>query len=150
LKLRVISIPSLGKTPEDVATQVASVEAALSAGESFEEVAKKHSQGPHAAEGGLLGVVAEKDLSGQIFDAVLSVQPGHYSKTITTDTETQIFFVEERYAAANADDDEVDEKAVEAKRDEARKAIQKQKTEEKLSSYFAVELQKNHTVDKKF
>lgn len=150
LKLRVISIPSLGKTSEEVAEQVKAVESALAAGESFEEVAKKHSQGAHAAEGGLLGVVAEKDLSSQIFDAVLSVEPGHYSKPLTTDTDTQIFFVEERYAPTDAENDDIDEKVVEARREEARKAIQKRKTEERLSSYFAIELNKNHTIDKKF
>jgi peptidyl-prolyl cis-trans isomerase SurA len=150
LKLRVISIPSLGKSPEEVTAQVAAIESALAAGESFEEVAKKHSQGAHATEGGLLGVVAEKDLSSQIFDAVLSIEPGHHSKPVTTETETQIFFVEERFAPADADDDDVDEKVMEAKREEARKAIQRRKTEERLSSYFGVELNKNHTVDKKF
>jgi peptidyl-prolyl cis-trans isomerase SurA len=150
LKLRVISIPSLGKSAEELGEQVKTVESALASGESFEEVAKKYSQGANAAEGGLLGVVAEKDLSSHIFDAILSVEPGHHSKPVTTETETQIFFVEERFAAKDSDDEEVDEKVEEARRDEARKAIQRRKTEERLSSYFGIELNKNHTVDKKF
>jgi peptidyl-prolyl cis-trans isomerase SurA len=150
LKLRVISIPSLGKSAEELGEQVKTVESALASGESFEEVAKKYYQGANAAEGGLLGVVAEKDLSSHIFDAILSVEPGHHSKPVTTETETQIFFVEERFAAKDSDDEEVDEKVEEARRDEARKAIQRRKTEERLSSYFGIELNKNHTVDKKF
>ena len=151
LKLRVISIPANGISPDEAAEKVKSVREALSAGEAFEDVARKFSQGPHATEGGLLGVVAEKDLSSAIFDAILSVETGHYSEPIVTDSETQIFFVEERYAASNGEDsDEEDEKVTEAKRDEARKAIQKRKTEEKLSTYFAIELGKNHSVDKKF
>lgn len=150
LKLRVISIPSAGKSPEEISSAVQAVETALSAGESFESVAKKHSQGPHASEGGLLGVVAEKDLSSHIFDALLSLEPGQHSKPVTTEVDTQIFYVEERYAATSSDQEDVKEEDIEARREEARKAIQKRKTDEKLSSYFAIELNKNHTVDKKF
>jgi peptidyl-prolyl cis-trans isomerase SurA len=156
LKLRVISLPLQGISQEEATSQLTSVQNALSSGQSFEEVAKKFSKGPHAADGGLLGVVAEKDLSGNIFDALLSVEAGHYSKPISSESETQIFYVEERYAPSGGDDSDSnrsaddDEKALEARRDEARKALQKRKTDEKLSTYFAVELVKNHAVDKKF
>jgi peptidyl-prolyl cis-trans isomerase SurA len=150
LKLRVISIPSAGKSPEELSSAVHAIENALSGGESFENVAKKYSQGPHASEGGLLGVVAEKDLSSHIFDALLALEPGQHSKPVSTETETQIFFVEERYAATGSGEEDVKEEDLEARREEARKAIQKRKTDEKLSSYFAIEVNKNHTVDKKF
>ena len=149
VKLRMISIPSSGKTPEQVADAVKAVQDALAKGGDFAEVARKYSEGPHAADGGLLGLIAEKDLSGPIFDAILSVKQGHYSEPVTTESQTQIFFVEERFGASDQDEDD-EEKVEQARRDEARKAIQKRKTEEKLATYFAVELNKNHTVDKKF
>lgn len=150
LKLRLISIPTSGKTPDQLAEKVKAVEAALASGEEFAQVAKKYSEGPHAADGGLIGIVAEKDLSSHIFDAVLSVEPGHYSKTVSTESETQIFFVEERFGSKSDEDDGKNEESEKARREEARKAIQKRKTDEKLSTYFAVELNKNHTIDKKF
>jgi peptidyl-prolyl cis-trans isomerase SurA len=149
LKLRLISISSADKTPEQLAEKVQAVESALESGTSFEDVAKKYSEGPHASEGGLLGVVAEKDLSSHIFDALLSVETGKYSKAISSAQDTQFFFVEERYSAKDSEDDEEDEASKESKREEARKAIQRRKTEEKLNAYFTLELNKNHTIDKK-
>lgn len=150
VKLRMISIPSAGKTADQLAEKVKSVETALVSGDEFAQVAKKYSEGPHAADGGLLGTVSEKDLSSHIFDAILSLEPGHYSKTITTESESQIFFVEERFGSSGESEESDDEDGEKARREEARKAIQKRKTDEKLSTYFSVELQKNHAVDKKF
>lgn len=149
LKLRVIAIPREGATDEDLNTRLKPVLEALDSGEKFEEVAKRYSNGPHSAEGGLLGVVAEKDLSSDVFDAVLSVEPGSHSKPIMSESGAQIFFVEQRFSASDSEDDE-DEESLKARREEARGAIQKQKTEDKLSAYFTTELFKNHSVDKKF
>jgi parvulin-like peptidyl-prolyl isomerase len=149
VKLRLISISASDKTPEQLEEKVKAVENALASGTKFEEVARKYSEGPHSAEGGLLGVVAEKDLSSQIFDAVLAVEPGSHTKAVVSEQETQFFFVEERYKAKDSEEDEEDEDTLKAKREEARKAIQMRKTEEKLNSYFTVDLNKNHTVDKK-
>jgi peptidyl-prolyl cis-trans isomerase SurA len=149
LKLRIISISARDRSAEELSAKVKAVEEALDSGESFADVAKKFSDGPHAAEGGLLGVLAEKDLSSHIFDAILSVDEGSHSAPVVTDDATQFFFVEERIEAPDEDEEEEDDDS-EARRDEARKAIQKRKTEERLSSYFAIELNKNHTIDKKF
>jgi peptidyl-prolyl cis-trans isomerase SurA len=148
VKLRSITVSHAGRPAEEVTSRVQAVEKALTDGRSFESVAQEFSDDPRKVEGGLLGVVAEKDLSSHILDAILSLETGKYSKAVVTEEATQFFFVEERYGArGDADDSEAQEKA---RREEARKTIQKRKTEEKLSSYFGVELQKNHTVDKKF
>jgi peptidyl-prolyl cis-trans isomerase SurA len=148
IKLRMISISALDKSQEDLAAKVKAVEDALAAGDSFGDVAKKFSEGAHASEGGLLGVLAEKDLSSNIFDAVLSIDEGEHSKAVTSDDSTQFFFVEERIEGSDDSDEETDNS--EARRDEARKAIQRRKTEEKVNSYFSTELEKNHSIDKKF
>lgn len=150
VKLRVISISATDKTPEQLSEKVDAVKNALDSGTKFEEVATKYSEGAHAAEGGLLGVVAEKDLSSHIFDAVLAIKTGSYTQPVVSEAETQFFFVEERYSARDSEEEEEeDEESIKAKREEARKAIQVRKTEEKLNSYFTVELSKNHTIDKK-
>ncbi len=152
VKLRSITVSHVGRPAEEVTSRVQAVEKALAEGKSFEAVAQEFSDDPHKVEGGLLGVVAEKDLSSHIFDAILSLETGKYSKAVVTEGSTQIFFVEERYGSSGDDKDDEDdsEEQQKARREEARKTIQKRKTEEKLSSYFGVELQKNHTVDKKF
>lgn len=150
IKLRVITIYKTGRSQEEIDAKIKLVEEALDAGKSFESVAKEFSDNTNKDDGGLLGTVAEKDLSSNIFDAVLSVETGKYSKPVVTDNDVQFFFVEERFAAKDEDEDEDDEEHQKARREEARKVIQDRKTKEKLSSYFGLEIQKNHTIDKKF
>jgi peptidyl-prolyl cis-trans isomerase SurA len=149
LKLRVITVSKAGRTQDDFDSRVKSIQAALQLGRSFESVAKDFSDDPNKEEGGLLGTVAENDLSSHILDAVASVEAGKYSEPVVTDTGVQLFFVEQRFAAEGEDDDDNEDRQ-KARREEARKVIQDRKTKEKLSSYFGVEIQKNHTVDKKF
>lgn len=148
LKLRVISLAKNGASDEDFALRIRQTVTALDGGENFSEVAKRLSDGSNNNEGGLLGVVAEKDLSSEITELVTLLKPGSYSKPLMTPDGAQIFFVERRFGGADSEDD--DEENETAKREEARSAIQKQKTEEKLSAYFATEIFKNHSVDRKF
>ena len=150
LKLRMITIAASERSADAVANRVNAVESALTTGKKFEDVAREFSDDPYKMEGGLLGVLAEADLSPEIASAVLSIEAGKYSKPVVNEgTSTQLFFVEERYGAKGQSDSD-EEGDAQARREEARKAIQKRKTEEKLAAYFGVELQKNHTVDKKF
>ena len=148
VKLRVITISAEGRSSEDMAARVKSVQDALESGTSFAEVATKMSDSSNSSDGGLLGVVAEKDLSGDIFDAVMSLETGKHSAPVVSDTTTQIFFVEQRFGSQDGEHDEEETKA--AMREEARATIQKQKSEQKLAAYFSTELLKAHSVDKKF
>jgi peptidyl-prolyl cis-trans isomerase SurA len=148
VKLRVITISAEGRTSEDMAARVKSAQDALESGTPFAEVATKMSDSSNSSEGGLLGVVAEKDLSGDIFDAVMSLEPGKHSAPVVSETTTQIFFVEQRFGSEDGEHDEEQSKA--AMREEARGTIQKQKSEQKLAAYFSTELLKTHSVDKKF
>jgi len=150
VKLRSITINHAGRSNDEIAAKLKAVDDALTEGKSFESLAQTHSEDGFKSEGGLLGIVAEKDLSPNISEAILALEAGKYSKPVVTDASTQIFFVEERFGESTDDGEELSEAQEKARRDEARKAIQKRKTEEKLSSYFGLELQKNHTVDKKF
>lgn len=148
VKLRVISISPEGRSPEDMAARVKTVQETLDSGTPFAEVATKMSDASNSSDGGLLGVVAEKDLSSDIFDAIMSLEPGKHSAPVVTDTSTQIFLVEQRFGSQDGEHDEDETK--EAMREEARAAIQKQKSEQKLAAYFSTELFKAHSVDKKF
>jgi hypothetical protein len=106
------------------------------------------SDSSNSSEGGLLGVVAEKDLSSDIFDAIVSLEAGKHSTPVVSDTATQIFFVEQRFGSQDGEHDE--EETKQAMREEARATIQEQKSEQKLAAYFSTELLKTHSVDKKF
>lgn len=149
VKLRSITVSHAGRSSEEVQARLQAIQDAFSADRKFESVAQEFSDDPHKVEGGLLGVVAEKDLSSHIFDAILSLETGKCSEPVVTEGSTQFFLVEERFRASGEGEDDDEEKQQTARREEARKAIQKRKTEEKLSSYFGVELQKAHAVDKK-
>jgi parvulin-like peptidyl-prolyl isomerase len=125
--------------------RAAEVLQALEAGEGFAEVAQRFSEGPHASDGGLIGVVATSDLSESVASAVAPLDEGEWSTPIESDGGRQIFFVEKRFEESGDDEDNHNE----ALRSEARQSLQQQKSQDKLSSFFSSELYKNHAVDKK-
>jgi peptidyl-prolyl cis-trans isomerase SurA len=144
LKLHHISISKGGRTQEAVAAKVTEATSALDGGESFTAVAQRISDSAGSPDGSLLGVVAQQDLSADIAQAVAPLAIGEHSKPLESENEVQIFFVEERFE----EEDDSDEKE-EALRAEVRQILQKQKTKERLSSYFIEDLYKNHAVDKR-
>lgn len=145
LKLLVISIAAEGRNQEQIETKIAEVLAALDAGDPFPEVAKRLSDGPNSAEGGSLGVLAESDLSPQILEAVYPLEAGQRTAPLRSERGAQIFFVEQRFSAID-DDEEAREEAV---RKEVKASLQKQKSQERMSSFFINDLYKHHSVDKK-
>jgi len=150
VKLRVISISTSGRSTEEVEAKTKEIEALLEKGEDFSEVAKQLSDGANREDGGSLGIIGQSELSSDVAEAIQSVDIGSHSKAIQAADAVQIFFVEERFEAKDSDDDEPSEAELKAHREDARKALQRQKTDEKLSAYFSSEIFKNHPVDKKF
>jgi peptidyl-prolyl cis-trans isomerase SurA len=148
LTLRQILVSAEGRSADEMSQRVTEITAALESGESFAEVAQRLSDGPHAAEGGMLGTIAEKDLSSEILEAVGSVDVGSFSKPISGPQGTQLFLVEKRFSSGPAGQ-ESDGSDTDARREEARRILQQQKAQARLSSYFVGELYKNHSVDKK-
>jgi peptidyl-prolyl cis-trans isomerase SurA len=112
-------------------------------GDSFMALARTLSDSPDAAEGGLLGIIAQKDLSSDIFEAISAVPSGNPSKPVRTAQGWQVFQVLEQYE--DEKDDDARAKIVE----EVRKSLQRQKLEQKMSSFFTAELMKAHAVDRK-
>lgn len=151
LRLRRILISTTDRSPEDLKTRVALITEDLDDNKNFGDVASHYSDGPEAAEGGSLGLVAEKDLSSEIFDAVFSLKEGTFSKPVETSQGIQIFFLEQRIGRKDEGEEDEDsaKDATEAMRVEIKKLLQQQKTQERLSSYFVSDLFKNHSVDKK-
>lgn len=143
-KLRQILFATAEHPLEELEMRLRSAQKELSDGSDFNEVAKRYSDGPQAQDGGLIGIVAENDLTREVADALHSLEAGQVSKPIEAGAGIQIFKVEQRFSK---DDD--DDESPQAFRDEIRKSIAQQKTQDKLSSYFVTELYKNHVVDKK-
>ena len=145
VKIRQVFISSVGRDPEALKARSAEILQALDDGERFADVATRFSEGPQASDGGLIGIVAAKDLSEDISSAISSLDAGEWSSPLESKAGVQIFFVEQRFGGS----EEGDNSASEAVRDEVRQGLQQQKSQEKLSSFFSNELYKNHAVDKK-
>ena len=141
VQFRQILIKSAGKTNDEAKATVAKVVEALKDGDDFADVAKQYSESPDKDEGGLLGVVDEKDLSPEIFDAVFPLKEGEVSRPVETGDGYRIFKVEKRFAGG----EKRDERLV----TEVRSELSKSKMEDKFNSFFMTDLYKQHSVDKK-
>lgn len=67
----------------------------LREGESFEDLARNYSESSLASSGGDLGLFVLSDLSKNIQEAVMGLNPGEFTPVIETDQGYQIFFLEE-------------------------------------------------------
>jgi len=144
LKLRQILVSATDRSAEELTQRIEAAQQQLEKGTEFAEVAKQYSDGPQSQEGGLIGIVAETDLSSDVSEAVAELKDGEVSKPIQNELGIQLFKVEQRFSK---DDD--DDSPSAGFREEVRKTLLQAKTQEKLSSYFVTELYKNHAVDKK-
>ncbi len=71
------------------------VHAKLDAGESFESLAREHSEAPFASDGGDLGTFKLDELSPEIRDGVENLTDGQYTDVLDTSQGWQIFQVAE-------------------------------------------------------
>jgi len=86
---------------EELEARIGEVDAALRRGDSFEEVARKYSQGPNASRGGLVGSFSRGDLfSPVIEDALWSMSPGQISPPINTELGVHLLQLVERDATS--------------------------------------------------
>lgn len=141
MQLRQILISLTGRTRADAEAIMKQATDALDSGESFEEVVNKYSEGPEKKEGGSLGIVEEKDLNPEIFDAVFPLKEGGVSKVIDTGDSLRVIKVDKRFSGGETRDERLVA--------EARAELSKSKMEDKFNSFFLTDLQKRHTVDKK-
>ncbi len=123
----------------------------LENGTEFEMLAAQYSNAPDAKEGGDLGMLSEKDLSPEIFDAVIGLDVGETSATVSTPMGFHIFQVVDRKKAEEEEnEDEIETPEVsEEVRAEVRKQLEREKLQSKMATFFESEIMKLHTVDKK-
>jgi peptidyl-prolyl cis-trans isomerase SurA len=79
----------------------------LALGAEFSELAKRHSEGPFAAEGGLVGWIGRGDLQQQLEDVTFGLGEGDVSPIIETETGMMILMVAEKVEAGLAPFEEV-------------------------------------------
>jgi peptidyl-prolyl cis-trans isomerase SurA len=113
----------------------------IDSGADFGEAARNYSDGPEAKESGSFGLIAERDLSSDIFDAIKDLDPGEVSEITPHESGLQIFRLESRITDSDSDREKIIE--------EVKHRLQMQKQQRKLQDFFTAELFKNHTVEKK-
>jgi peptidyl-prolyl cis-trans isomerase SurA len=85
------------KTQKSLKTKLDAIHAAFDANQSFEDVAKKYSEGPNAGRGGLLGSFAKGDLFHPVLEEMAWTLPvGQVSDPVTTELGVHILKVVER------------------------------------------------------
>ncbi len=94
----ILSTPQPGaETAAQIQARLDALRSALAAGESFEELARRFSDGPNAARGGLLGTFSRGDLSNRILEeAAWSLPVGEISPPIYTDLGLHLLRVDAR------------------------------------------------------
>jgi peptidyl-prolyl cis-trans isomerase SurA len=99
----VLSIPQPGEeASRALQKKLDAVRQGLDAGEDFEALARKYSEGPNASSGGLVGTFSRGDLSNQVLEeAAWSLPVGQVSDPIYTDVGLHLIRVDAR------DDDHV-------------------------------------------
>lgn len=144
MKLARILVSDGSGGEENARAQALEVKEKLNAGAEFEEIAAAYSDGSNQNDSGILGIIATKDLSSDVFEAVSTLKPGEASQPVRTAQGFQVFYLMDRYAAEESSEES------EAKlRQEVRKRLQRQKLEERMNSFFTAELLKSHAVDRK-
>ncbi len=153
IKLSHILVLTTDKTEEQAIAKLVEVQARLQSGDDFAKLAVEFSEGSEAREGGSLGIIAEEDLSPEIFDAIFSVNTGGVSSITKTGAGLHIFKVNDRLVnnSDSDDDDENDEskKLESSLRAEVKKILLTQKTQEKMAGFYTNDIFKSHTIDRK-
>lgn len=122
------------RTEEDAKAQADRLMARISGGEPFEEIAKAHSEGAEAQEGGEMGWVTKGQLMGEIDGKVFSLEQGQVTEPIKSSLGYHIFKVNERQQFSIRPVAEV--------REEIQDRLFKKKLKERLEAWIA-ELKKN-------
>ena len=127
-----ILLSTEGKTPEEIAaikTKADDLHKRVLNGDDFAELAKRHSEGSTAQDGGELGLYERDQLAPQLADAVFKLDKNGITDVIQTRTGFEILKVNEHYQAGLQPLDKVSEQIT--------NIIYKQKMDPAMRSYLA-------------
>ncbi len=127
-----IFLSTEGKTPEEIAaikTKADDLHKRIVNGDDFAELAKRHSEGSTAQDGGGLGTYERDQLAPQLADAVFKLDRNGITDVIQTKTGFEILKVNEHYQAGLQPLDKVSEQIT--------NVIYKQKMDPAMRSYLA-------------
>jgi peptidyl-prolyl cis-trans isomerase SurA len=122
-----------------IRASAAQVQQEAAGGKDFAELAKKHSQGPGAAEGGDLGRIARGKMQAEFEQAALALKPGQVSGVIETATGYHVIRLEERGGDASQPMAEVTE--------EIREKLYREHMEERYDRWLKQDLRARYHVE---
>ena len=108
-------------------------------GKDFAALAKEHSQGPGAADGGDIGEVDRGQMQEEFEKAVFSLKPGQVSDVIETETGFHIIKVEQRAGEAHQPLAEV--------KDDIREKLYRENMEQRYDRWLKEDLRAQHHVE---
>jgi peptidyl-prolyl cis-trans isomerase SurA len=122
-----------------IRTEAESVREQAAGGKDFAALAKAHSQGPGAAEGGDLGEIAHGQMQAEFEEAAFTVKAGEVSHVIETSTGYHIIKVEKRVGESHQPLDEV--------ADAIREKLYNEAIEERYERWLRQDLRARHNVE---
>jgi peptidyl-prolyl cis-trans isomerase SurA len=109
------------------------------AGQSFEALARKYSEGPGADRGGLLGSFRKGEMAPQLEQAAFALDPGEVSPPIVSPNGVHVLKVDAVQADGHVGFDEV--------KDEIRQGLVNQALDERFRDWIAKNLRARHHVE---
>ena len=108
-------------------------------GKSFEDLAKEHSQGPGASQGGELGTFSRGEMEGRLEEVAFSLKEGEVSDPIQSGEAIALLYVEERMGGSHRPLDEVSP--------EIREALYNEALQQRFQDWLSRELRERHHVE---
>lgn len=107
--------------------------------ESFAKLAKEHSQGPGAAEGGELGTFARGEMEGRMEEVAFALKEGEVSEPIESGAGFALLYVEKRIRGGHRPLDEVSP--------EIREALYNEALQQRFQDWLSRDLRERHHVE---
>jgi peptidyl-prolyl cis-trans isomerase SurA len=108
-------------------------------GKSFEDLAKEHSEGPGAAQGGELGTFSRGEMEGRLEEVAFGLKEGEVSDPIQSGDAIALLYVEERIGGSHRPLDEVSP--------EIREALYNEALQQRFQDWLSRELRERHHVE---
>jgi peptidyl-prolyl cis-trans isomerase SurA len=106
---------------------------------AFQALAKEHSEGPGAEQGGELGTFARGEMESRLEEVAFALKEGEVSEPIETGTGVTLLFVEERVGGSHRPLDEVSP--------EIREALYNEALQQRFQDWLSRDLRERHHVE---
>jgi peptidyl-prolyl cis-trans isomerase SurA len=108
-------------------------------GKSFKELAKEHSEGPGAEQGGELGTFGRGEMEGRLEEVAFALKAGGVSDPVESGGAIVLIFVEERIGGSHRPLDEVSP--------EIREALYNEALQQRFQDWLSRDLRERHHVE---